>query len=63
MQGNTSRYTDEELLKYIIRDIKKLGKIIPSANFDNKIRLSTQEIKQVSKETEIEAFKIYMRWG
>jgi len=63
MQGNTSKYTDQELLKFIIRDIKKLGKIIPSANFDNKIRLSTQEIEQIAKETGIEAFKIYMKFG
>ena len=63
MQGNTSRYTDKELLNFIIRDIKKLGKIIPSANFGHKLRLSTEEVERIAKETGIKAYKIYMKFG
>jgi hypothetical protein len=63
MRLNTSKYTDEELLGFIIRDLKTLGKIIPTANFNRGIILTFDEIKKISKETKISESEIYMKYG
>jgi hypothetical protein len=62
MKGNTTTYTDEQMLNFIIRDIKKVG-LIPSANHNHKLKLTPKEIEQVSKATSIAAHKIYMFYG
>lgn len=51
------------LVKNIAKNLKVLKRIPPTANWENKVKLSTHEIKWISKETGIEEYKIYMKYG
>ena len=52
-----------QMAKYIARDLKTLGYVPPTANHNNKVRLTSEEIKFIAEESGIEAYKIYMKFG
>ena len=55
--------TKEEIITGLIKSLRTLGYIPRTANAGSLLRLTTEEVKHISKETGIEEFKIWRYYG